>query len=57
MENDRYLSLSELPYIKQLARMMYINSLSGGYDRPNNQLIEMIRNGNLDRYYNNIWRF
>lgn len=52
-KTERYIPMDELPFLKRIASMIYTNSLSGGYNKPNNQLIELIRNRNLDSYYNN----
>lgn len=57
MNNDKYISLSDLPLVSQIARRIYLNSLGNGfYNNNDNQFLEMLRYGNLDRYYNNNWR-
>lgn len=45
---DRYIPMDELPFLKRIARMMYINSMSGGYNQPKNSLIEFLK----ERYQN-----
>ena len=41
MENDRYLSINELPYIQQLARQMQYNMYASPYQN-NNQALQYV---------------
>lgn len=45
---DRYIPMDELPFLRRIARMMYVNSMSGGYNQPKNSLMEFLK----ERYQN-----
>ena len=44
----RYIPMDELPFLQRIARMMYVNSMSGGYHQPKNSLMEFLK----ERYQN-----
>ena len=45
---EKYIPMDELPFLQRIARMMYINSISGGYNQPKNSLMEFLK----ERYQN-----